>query len=71
MQEFFWSQSEGDLKDAIENFRSSVAAYKDKGPLPVHPIFGKATKEQVAEGTSRQNNPEPRHHASELCAACV
>jgi len=47
MQEFFWSQSEVDLKESIENFRTSVKAYKDKGPLPVHPVFGKATKEQV------------------------
>lgn len=47
MQEFFWSQSEVDLKEAIENFRSSVKEYKDKGPLPVHPVFGKATEEQI------------------------
>ena len=47
MQDFFWSQSEVDLQEAIENFRSSVKAYKEKGPLPVHPIFGKATREQV------------------------
>lgn len=47
MQEFFWSQSDVDLKEAIDNFRTSVKAYNDKGPLPVHPIFGKATREQV------------------------
>lgn len=47
MQEFFWSQSEVDLKEAIENFRTSVKAYNDKGPLPVHPVFGKATREQI------------------------
>ena len=47
MQEFFWSQSEVDIKEAIENFRTSVQVYKEKGPLPVHPIFGKATREQV------------------------
>lgn len=51
MQEFFWSQSDVDLNEAIENFRTSVKAYKDKGPLPVHPIFGKATKEQVDQLT--------------------
>ena len=51
MQDFFWSQSEVDLQEAIENFRSSVKSYKEKGPLPVHPIFGKATKEQVNKVT--------------------
>ena len=47
MQEFFWSQTDVDLKEAVENFRTSVRAYKDKGPLPVHPVFGKATEEQI------------------------
>ncbi len=47
MQEFFWSKTEVDPKQAIENFRASVKAYQDKGPLAVHPIFGKATREQV------------------------
>ncbi len=47
MQEFFWSKNDVDLKEATENFRTSVQAYNDKGPLPVHPVFGKATKEQI------------------------
>ena len=47
MQEFFWPQSDVDLKEAIENFRTSVKAYRDKGPLSVHPVFGKATREQI------------------------
>ena len=51
MQEFFWSQSEVDLKEAIDNFRSSVKAYNDKGPLPAHPVFGKATKDQINKMT--------------------
>ena len=51
MQEFFWSQTEVDLKEAIENFRTSVEAYKAKGPLPVHPVFGKASKEQIDKVT--------------------
>ena len=51
MQEFFWSTTDVDLKEAVENFRASVKAYKEKGPLPVHPIFGKATKEQVDKVT--------------------
>lgn len=47
MQEFFWSKTEVDPKEAIENFKASVKAYQDKGPLAVHPIFGKVTREQV------------------------
>ncbi len=51
MQEFFWSSTEVDLNEAIENFRKSIKAYKEHGPLPVHPVFGKATKEQVDKMT--------------------
>lgn len=47
MQEFFWSSTEVDLSEAIENFRTSVNTYNEKGPLPAHPIFGKATREQI------------------------
>ena len=47
MEEFFWSKTEVDPKEAIENLRASVKAYRDKGPLAVHPIFGKTTREQV------------------------
>jgi hypothetical protein len=47
MQKFFWSEDDVDLQDAIANFRASVKAYRDQGPLPVHPVFGKATKEQI------------------------
>lgn len=47
MQKFFWPSTELDLNEAIENFRASVKAYQDKGPLPVHPVFGKATKQQI------------------------
>lgn len=51
MQEFFWSSSEVDIRKAIENFRRSVKDYHEKGPLPVHPIFGKASKEQIDKVT--------------------
>ncbi len=51
MQEFFWSSTDVDLNDAIDNFRNSVKAYHEKGPLPVHPVFGKATKEQIDKMT--------------------
>jgi len=54
MQEFFWSQTDVDPKEAVENFRASVEVYKAKGPLAVHPIFGKATKEQVEKLSERR-----------------
>ena len=41
------NKTEVDPKEAIENFKASVKAYQDKGPLAVHPIFGKVTREQV------------------------
>ncbi len=43
----FWSDEDISLDDAIANLKDSVAYYQEHGPLPVHPIFGKATREQV------------------------
>lgn len=47
MQSFFWSVEEPDLSEAIEQFKQSAEVYKNQGPLPAHPIFGKATPEQI------------------------
>lgn len=47
MQNFFWPEAEIEPATALENFKQSVALYETEGPLPVHPVFGKATKEQV------------------------
>tara|TARA_R110002072_G_scaffold13481_1_gene56651 strand:+ start:81830 stop:82294 length:465 start_codon:yes stop_codon:yes gene_type:complete len=43
----FWSDEEISLQDAIQMLKESVAHYKEHGPLPVHPIFGKASREQL------------------------
>ena len=43
----FWSEEEIAIEDAIYMLKDSVAYYKEHGPLPVHPIFGKATREQL------------------------
>ena len=51
MQDFFWSADEVDLQSAVENFRKSVKLYNERGPLPVHPVFGKATREQIEKMT--------------------
>lgn len=47
MQQFFWSENELDLGEAIRQFKRSVDEYQSKGPLSVHPIFGKATADQI------------------------
>ena len=47
MQAFFWPEEEVSASDAIDRFKASVARYNQAGPLPVHPIFGKATAQQV------------------------
>lgn len=47
MQNFFWPEEEIEPAQALENLRQSIASYESEGPLPAHPIFGKATKEQI------------------------
>ena len=47
MQSFFWPENEIEPQAALANFKESVASYETKGPLPAHPIFGKASKEQT------------------------
>lgn len=43
----FWPKDEMSVAEAVESLRVSIENYKKKGPLPVHPIFGKATREQI------------------------
>ena len=47
MQSFFWQENDISVSEAVEKFKASVARYNEVGPLPIHPIFGKATSEQV------------------------
>jgi len=46
-EEFFWPSQEVDVQEAMAHFKQSVENYKKNGPLEVHPIFGKATREQL------------------------
>lgn len=50
---FFWPSEEPELPDAIAYLKQSVENYKTNGPLPVHPIFGKAERAQVDQLTLR------------------
>ncbi|MEZ6055757.1 MAG: DUF1569 domain-containing protein [Planctomycetaceae bacterium] len=43
----FWSDEEISIDDAIAMLKDSIAYYQTNGPLPVHPIFGKASREQL------------------------
>ena len=47
LQSFFWDGDDTDLQQAIDNFKASVKAYYVQGPLDTHPIFGKASREQI------------------------
>ncbi|MFK7818076.1 MAG: DUF1569 domain-containing protein [Planctomycetaceae bacterium] len=44
---FFWPEGEVDVQEALDHLRESVQHYNTRGPLPVHPVFGKATREQI------------------------
>lgn len=46
-ESFFWPNRSLTVDEALAAFRQSVERYQQKGPLPVHPIFGKATREQI------------------------
>lgn len=46
-ENFFWPEGEVDLQEALAHFKASVQNYNQNGPLPVHPIFGSATREQI------------------------
>lgn len=46
-EQFFWPAEEPQLQQAIADLKESAENYKKNGPLPVHPVFGKATKEQI------------------------
>ena len=43
---FFWPDEPIDIRQAFTHLKESVEYYKTKGPLEVHPVFGKVTREQ-------------------------
>ena len=46
-QEFFWPDGDVDVQQAVAHLKQSVENYYSNGPLKVHPVFGKATREQI------------------------
>ena len=46
-ENFFWPGGDIDLQDAVAEFKDSIEHYKANGPLEIHPMFGKATREQI------------------------
>lgn len=44
---FFWPEGDVDVQQALTHLKESVENYKTNGPLEVHPVFGKATREQI------------------------
>lgn len=45
-ESFFWPAEPIDAQEAMAHFKKAAATYNAKGPLPVHPVFGEATREQ-------------------------
>lgn len=46
-ESFFWKQGDVDAHQAFAHLKESVDNYNTNGPLEVHPVFGKATREQL------------------------
>ncbi len=46
---FFWPDKEFDVASALDQLKKSTEYYKANGPMPVHPFFGKLTKEEANE----------------------
>lgn len=46
-QDYFWPEGDVDVSDALAHLKASVQHYNENGPLSVHPLFGKATREQI------------------------
>lgn len=45
-EEFFWPEGEVDVSQALTHLKESIANYKAKGPLAVHPVFGRVSEEK-------------------------
>ena len=46
-ESLFWADEDISIGDAVAMLKESVAYYEQHGPLPVHPIFGKASRQQL------------------------
>jgi hypothetical protein len=45
-ESFFWPQGDVDLHQSIAHLKAAVETYKTKGPLVIHPVFGKLSPEK-------------------------
>lgn len=45
-QDFFWPTENIDVSAALQHLRESVENYKTVGPLAVHPVFGKLSRQK-------------------------
>lgn len=43
---FFWPPGEFEISESLTHLKESVENYKANGPLEVHPVFGKVSREQ-------------------------
>ncbi|MFK7770234.1 MAG: DUF1569 domain-containing protein [Mariniblastus sp.] len=54
VEDFFWEKGDVDVQQALTHLKESVEYYNSNGPLPVHPVFGEATREQI-DSLNRQH----------------
>ena len=45
-EDFFWPSGEVEVQKALAHLRMSIDNYNTNGPLAVHPVFGRVTREQ-------------------------
>lgn len=45
-ENYFWPDTDIDVPSALTHFKESVENYKQVGPLPIHPVFGKIDRDQ-------------------------
>lgn len=45
-EDFFWPSGEVEVQKALAHLRMSIENYNANGPLAVHPVFGRVTREQ-------------------------
>lgn len=46
-EEFFWPEGEVDVQQALNHLRESVKDYNERGPLEIHPMFGKVPRDKI------------------------
>lgn len=46
-ESFFWPDQDFEVTEALQKYKDSTAYYKANGPLDIHPVFGKLTRQEA------------------------